>query len=394
MTVFQHHRTKNWNYNFTLDGNRYSRECRDANGLPVTNRRAALACEAEARRIASIAPKLARADELTLVQVIDGLSVSWAGTKDADNKDRYARTLMEFFKPRTPVREMTSPERIQAYIKHVQTMPVLVWTGGTGMRRDTKEAEKFWKKVKGKRRGAATVNRYLPMLRGVFKSAFKTRDPVSQERAIPEVPEVIDLPEPKRKARPVPPEVLTDILNEVQPHIADAIRLTLYFGFRKGEVFTLRINQVDQDRGGIKLRAEDVKDKEDAFLPGSEEAMALLAKLVTQARKRGTFHLITYRQCEAHSWRPIKSPKRSWSTVMRMVEERHGARWRWHDIRAAYISRIANTVGVLAAKALARHSDLETTMAYVEIDAEAKRAGAEAVSSWVSKKVSAAGGSK
>jgi len=61
---------------------------------------------------------------------------------------------------------------------------------------------------------------------------------------------------------------------------------------------------------------------------------------------------------------------------MKTVQAEFGARWRWHDIRAAFITQIALTSGPAAAQALARHSDYDTTRAYVEVADEVRRRAA------------------
>jgi hypothetical protein len=87
--------------------------------------------------------------------------------------------------------------------------------------------------------------------------------------------------------------------------------------------------------------------------------MALLSQLAVQAKERGQTRLITYRQGHFGQWRGIKSPRRAWKTAMKTVQAEFGARWRWHDIRAAFITQIALTSGPAAAQALARHSDYD-----------------------------------
>jgi integrase len=119
-------------------------------------------------------------------------------------------------------------------------------------------------------------------------SAFDTRDPVTRARAIDEVPEIEDLTEPKRKARPVPEDVLIDLFNLLPPHSLDALKATLFFGFRKTEIFSLKVGHVDFTARGIRLEAGEVKDNEDAFLPGSVAAMEFMQTLVAQARSRRT----------------------------------------------------------------------------------------------------------
>ncbi len=59
------------------------------------------------------------------------------------------------------------------------------------------------------------------------------------------------------------------------------------------------------------------------------------------------------------------------------IEAQYGRRWRWHDIRAAFITHVARTSGQLAAQALACHSDYSTTKTYVEVADEFRREAAE-----------------
>jgi integrase len=195
------------------------------------------------------------------------------------------------------------------------------------------------------------------------------------------------LPEPKRKARPTPDAVITDLFKLLPEYVNDAIKATLYFGFRKGEVFSLQIHNVDFDAGGVRLEHDHVKDDEDAFLPGGRDAMQFLARLVDQAKERGVKHLITYRvkrkdpaDQAAEPWRSVKNPRGCWRRAMKVIEETHGKKWRWHDLRAAFITQVALTSGPIAAQALARHSDFETTQGYIEVADDVTRAAAEKAS--------------
>jgi integrase len=141
--------------------------------------------------------------------------------------------------------------------------------------------------------------------------------------------EVKDLDTPKRKARPVPDMILKDVLTSVPQHVVEAIMLTLYFGFRKGEAFRLQLRHIDFELGGVRLFAEEVKDDEDEFLPGAPEAMLFLRKLVDQAKERGTPNLISWkrprkteRATDEAPWLPIKSSKSAWRTAMKRIPMR------------------------------------------------------------------------
>lgn len=384
MTVFFNKARKRWQYEFQLAGVRQSRFCFDPDGNPVTSRRAALDAEAEAKRQARMGPKLPSAAALTLAQVINDLSEGWVLTPEWPNKKRVAADVLAFFKPETAIRDI-SAALVQDFIVDQLKKPIMIWTGGANRKKDGPDADRFWKPhPKGKQRTNATVNRALPLLRAVFQRAYDTRDPITRERAIEEIPTFKDLSEPKRKARPVPDDVMADACTTLPAHVTEAMVATLYFGFRKTEAFRLQIHHADFLAGGIRLLEHEVKNAEDAFMPGSRHAMQFLAMLVDQAKARGTTYLFTWRrtykdpaQQAAAAWMPIKSPKRAWNTVMKRIQKKYGKRWRWHDVRAAFITQVALTAGPIPAQKLARHADFSTTQGYIDVADEIMREAAE-----------------
>lgn len=385
MTVFFDKKRDRWRYDFELGGARYARECLDPTGTPVTSRRAAATIEADAKRQARLAPNAPRSADLTLAQVFNDLTEIWQKQPGWPDRKRMVRELLQFFGPATAMRDIDGAT-VQDYIAFALRQPLRVWVGGPN--RKEEKTERSWSAhPTGKTRSPATVNRYLPLLRAAFNRAYQTRDPVTRERAVDDVPPIPKLGELKRKARPVPDDVLLDLMSTLPVHVVEALKVTLFFGFRRNEAFSLTIGQVDVDAGGIRLEAKNVKNRTDAFLPGSRHAMQFVAQLVDQARSRGTHHLITWRglvteekKLATAKWRPIKSPKSAWTRAMDEIEKKNGRRWRWHDIRAAYITQVAVTSGAIAAQKLARHSDFKTTAGYVEVADDVMRAAAEKAS--------------
>lgn len=384
MSVWFDKNRERWRYDFTHAGIRYARECVDDNGAPATSRRAAMACETSARQVAKLAPKLPRANDLTIAQVVNSLSEGWTTQKQWENKRRYAREVIAYFGAAKMIREIDEA-MVADFVLHLKRQPVMIWRGAGRKPTGAPGEDRLWRPTEtGRTRSNATVNRYLPVLREIFDRAAKTRDPVTGEPAIRDVPKVPDLEEPKRKPRPVPEPVLQDLMQIIPDHLVDAIKITLYFGLRKGEVFGLRTRHVDFHARGIWFTYDEVKDKEDAFLPGGRDAMQLLARLVDQARERGIDHLIAYRRTRKSAedqanepWRAMKNPRRAWRTAMKKVQEKYGKDWRWHDMRAAFITHIAITCGSIPAQKLARHSLFETTQAYIEVGDEVLRNAAE-----------------
>lgn len=382
MTVWYNKDRERWMYGFVLRKVRHSGYCLDALGQPVTSKSAARQAEGVARRKAEMAPKVADAGALTLAQVMADLKPMWKAQARWHASRTYIREILAFFGPETAMRDI-GEWRIQDFTMHLRTQPMRSWQGGP--RRDPSDEENagFWKTL-DKTRAPATVNLILTMLRQALDRATKVRDPITGRPALEVAPKVPEVAVPRRKARPVPDDVLSELLGSVPQHLREAITLVLYFGFRRGEVFGLEIHNVDFDAGGIRLFAENVKDSEDTFLPGAPEAMDYLRQLVKQARERGQRRLITWRRerkdpeaTARQPWLTIKSSKKAWNTAMDAIEKKTGRRWRLHDVRAAFITHVAMTSGQLAAQALARHSDYDTTRAYVEVADELRRTAAD-----------------
>lgn len=377
MTVHFNAKRGRWTFDFQYRGKRFQGYCLDANGEPVTSKSAARQAEGVAKRQASIAPKIADPGEITLGQVVASLKPRWMRSASWDDKRRQARELVAFFGISTAMRDITE-DRILAYTDFALAQTLKVWTGGPGKDRDDDSLRPLWKET-GRTRSAATVNRYLSMLRQILSRAGEMRR-LDGRPVLDFVPAVKELPELKRRARPAPEPVLDKLLANLPQHAREAVILTLYFGFRKGEVFSLEAHQVDFTSRGIWLSAEDVKDNEDAFLPGAPDAMAFLKQLVEQAAARGTSRLITYRRHpnseKPGTWRPIAGARSAWKRVMDVIEKETGRRYRWHDLRASFITHVALNSGPVAAQRLARHSDFDTTRAYIEVADEVMRGGA------------------
>jgi integrase len=383
MTVFFDKIRGQYCYDFQFGGRRYRGRCVDAAGAKITGKRAAVQMEAEARARAKISGKLPRAGELTLGEILNVLSETWQHQPDWKDRRRYVREILAFFGPARRMADIDGA-MVQDYIRDALDKPIMVWVGGSNRKTTDADAKRFFRPAKGKKRTAVSVNRSLQVLRAAFRRAHETRDPITRRRAVEDIPAIGDLKEGKRKATPIPDDVIVELFRSLPQHLAEAIRATLYFGFRRGEVFNLQIEDVDFLARGVRLYAENVKDDEDAFIPGGPEAMTFLAQLVAQAKERHTPYLITWRRHRkdaaaqaAEKWCPIINPRSSWRRVMNRIEAKFGRRWRWHDLRAAYITYVAMTAGPMAAQRLARHSDFKTTQGYVEVADKVMRAGAD-----------------
>lgn len=380
MTVSFNKSRNRWTFDFWHKGVRHQGYCLDAAGAPVSSKSAAKQAEGVEKRRAAMAPKVAAPEDVTVAQVVAVLQPRWQHLASWTDIQRQAREIVGFFGSGTAINAI-SQDRVLQYVNFALAQPMRVWVGGPGKDRDEDAARALWKAT-GKTRSPATVNRYLAVVRQIFDLASKMRN-TDGRRVLEFVPEVKELRELKRRPRPAPESVLSRALDDLPPHAREAVGLTLYFGLRKGEAFGLEIPQVDFEANGIWLDAEDVKDKEDAFLPGSPEAMAFLRHLVDQAIARGVTRLITYRRHpesqKPGKWKPVAGARTAWKRVMDQIEQETGRRWRWHDIRGAFISHVARR-SPIAAQHLARHSDFKTTQLYIGIDDDDMREAANRTS--------------
>jgi integrase len=378
MTVYFDKRRGRWVYDFVFDRKRYKRDCLDAAGSPVAARRAAVQIEHAARERAKIAPKLMDGSAVTLAMVARQLKAQWQRGSDRDNTRRYVREILEFFGPETPIAKIDA-QRIAEYIDWALVQPARFWIAGatTTPRKNSKAARQPLRDL-GRTRSPNTVNHYLVPLRQIVKKAAKLRDPQTQELVLRDPPSVPILPKLKRKPRPVPDAVLSRALELLTPHAARGVFLTLFFGTRQRELFGLKIKHIDFAAGGLRFPADETKSKTDEFIPGGAMAMAFLALLAGEAMVRQTPYLITWRRYPSLPWTPIASPKRAWTDAMKTIKAEFGARWRWHDIRAAYITQIAMTSpSASVVQSMARHADFATTQLYIEVADKMRAAAAE-----------------
>lgn len=382
MTVYFDKERKRWRYHFERARKRYSGYCLDAAGKPVTSRSAAREAEAVAKRHVDIEPSIVPSSSVTLAMIVATLTPRLKMQSQWEEQRRFLREIVAYFGAQTPISSIGKTQ-IDDYITFALSQPHKIWIGGPTKEPNARDNERYWRDS-GKTRSPATVNHYLPVLRAIFTRAYETRDPITGKRLIEEMPKIVNLPTPKRQARPITDEALTTALAILPAHVADAVIASLLFGFRRQEIFHLEIADVDFGAGGVWLKAERVKNRTDTFLPGGTTAMEHMRKLVDQAKARGATRLITYQRRRktdenqaAEPWHPVESPKRAWSTAMKVVETELGTRWRWHDIRAAFITQIAVTAGAVAAQQLARHSRLSTTQGYIAAHSSTIKAAAD-----------------
>ena len=128
------------------------------------------------------------------------------------------------------------------------------------------------------------------------------------------------------------------------------------------------------DAFGLQLHGVAKNSPTCAHLPASKRLT------LSQAEIRGLRELISWRPKKEGAFVAISHPRSAWRRARAFMAAKYGRTWRWHDLRAAFITHVAMTSGGMVAKQLARHSSFETTQGYIEVADEAQRLAAQRIS--------------
>jgi integrase len=382
MTVYKRaDRGGRWRYDFWEAGVRYRGYCEDPdNGTPARDQKTARDFEGEVRRRVKQATagnsNAHQPGSFTIGQALTlhiGNQAS-STTEHVANLRMYAAEILRFFKPNTPVVEITV-RNIQEYRHYASAQMVKIWIGGADKKRDRGD-ERWWKQGDRRRSPAGGTHNH-DCLRGGLLQAHKSRDPLTGQPMLPFPPTVEPLAAPKRLPRPIPDAELERRLEKARPWVRDAAHLARLFGLRMDEVSRVTIEHIDERARCLRFRGEDQKSGRDEEVHGGAPGWQLLRRLKAQAIARGQKHLVTWPGAQnmwridkgedvpKKAWRPLKSVRKAWSsTAGDAVERPH----RFHDLRARYITQIAGSASAANTRRAARHKEQSTTDRYIEIE--------------------------
>lgn len=395
MSVFYDDGQRSWIYDFWKDGRRFKRRARNVDGTPAASRRQAQEAENRARVAAANAVRgqtIAAPGEFTLAEAAAIRAAEIEGYASIDGVTAALAEILRFFGAACAIGDASG--RAGAFRSHVAKMTRKIWIGGPGDRADRADP-KNWRDT-GAILSASRRNKYLDELRILLTIAHKTKAPGTDRPHLADVPEIKPFDEPKRDPTPVPLYTLDQVEKDPRApaHTRDAAALTRLFGFRRNEAFSATVDWIDWENAGVRIPAAFTKSDRDEFLPANEEARALLTRLAAEADARAKHppmsagkrddarHLIVYRapgvgkDGRPFAARPMKNPRRAWKSALK----RAGARpYRFHDVRATFVTQVAHVAPSAVTQDLARHKDAATTARYTKVADAAKRAAVEAM---------------
>jgi integrase len=231
--------------------------------------------------------------------------------------------------------------------------------------------------AKEKPRSQATVNREIQLLSRVFSLAISERkieENPCDARNFPKGKKLLK-GERRRKRRLSPDErvkLLAALNTDSRRHILRMVILDLNTGLRKGEIFNLRVEDVDFARNVIKLT--ETKTDEYREVEMNSIVQDLLAELVTEATANGHKYLFTSPRTGSR----YQCIKKSFRSALKDAEIED---FRFHDLRHTFSSLAGDdpNVSINALAETLGHKNWRTTMQYTHSAKEARLRVVQAV---------------
>ncbi len=218
----------------------------------------------------------------------------------------------------------------------------------------------------GKPYAEASILQYLALLRRLFNLAikwdmFEGENPVSKVR----------LPRPNNEVTEyLEPEQLKALLEVCQNYpnrqAGNIVLFALATGLRRGEIFKLKWNDIDMERGWLRLH--DPKGGRDQILPLNNTALSILQN---HPKVEGSPYVFPGKDGQMR--KDFKSP---WKRIKKLAGLPPD--FRFHGLRHTYASLLASSgqVNPYVLQRLMTHKDFKTTQRYSHLWEGALREGA------------------
>ena len=147
-------------------------------------------------------------------------------------------------------------------------------------------------------------------------------------------------------------------------HLAVMVLLSMHTGMRRGEVFKLKWEDVDQNGKGLKVKGINSKNRKTRQIPLNKEAVWILQEWKRSSPSDSEF-VFPGRDGEA-----ITDVKKAWGKLLEDAEVKD---FRWHDLRHHFASKLVMAgVDLNTVRDLLGHADLKMTLRYAHLAPHAK----------------------
>lgn len=188
-----------------------------------------------------------------------------------------------------------------------------------------------------------------------FPANAKVRS--NPDESLDELPEVLYEQEIPRFLRAAPS--VDDLI---------AVSLMLFSGLRVGEVEELEVEDLDFEKGEIRIRAEVAKRSKERRVPMDLRTVALVSARVNERKPFNTARRYVYPRSEGLAARSVARTLQN--RVKGMAEDAHITRFKVtpHTLRHTAITQmLERKIPVETVRVIAGHEDLETTMIYTHL---------------------------
>lgn len=166
----------------------------------------------------------------------------------------------------------------------------------------------------------STANRYLALIRSIFRRAWREWEWIER------VPFIRLFHEPPRRIRWIEADAARALISELPPHSRDAVLFALATGLRHANVVGLRWQQIDMKRRTAWFYSDQVKNGEDLLISLNDTAMEILER----RWKLHSEYVFTFKG---------KPVQRFNTRAFKRAAIRAGIdNFRWHDLRHTWAS--------------------------------------------------------
>ncbi len=200
----------------------------------------------------------------------------------------------------------------------------------------------------------ATVNRLIATIKHMFTKAVEWD--MVEEDTLKRIRKVKFLEENNKRLRYLSKEECQELIKSCEPHLKPIIITALNTGCRKGEILSLKWDNIDLKHGFIRL--EHTKNGDKRNIPISDDLKALLQGITRRID-------ILYVFFDSVTGNPYQDVKRSFNTALRRAKIYD---FKFHDLRHTFASHLVMAgVDITTVSRLLGHKSLTMTLRYAHL---------------------------